>query len=83
MKYSRRALEVLVMHFLREYGNSLDPGFLQIFLLNAMLRITNDGPDGVLSICNQRRIEHTLIDTANGTSWLAQVIPTAPKPSSV
>ncbi|MGD0227834.1 MAG: phosphotransferase [Terriglobia bacterium] len=66
-RYSRRALETLADHFLLGYAQRLNHDLFRAFVLNAMLRITNDGARGVLSARDSRRIGKALLAAAHGT----------------
>jgi hypothetical protein len=70
--YCRKALELLASHFLEGYARRLDPNLLRAFVVNAILRITDDAPRRAISERHARRIEDLLLDVSNGTSWFVK-----------
>jgi aminoglycoside phosphotransferase (APT) family kinase protein len=73
-QYSRSALEALASRFLRGYTTRLNPQLLRAFVLNAILRITNDASCGTTRARDTRRIENLLLGVATGKCWLAKDI---------
>lgn len=73
-KYHATALGILLKHFLSSYGGNWEPGVLTLFVLNAMLRITNDGPEDILTRAERQRIERVMSEALDKDSWLGKIV---------
>lgn len=73
-RYYAAALRVLLQHFLHAYGEGWEPRVLGMFVLNATLVITKDGPHRELSRADRQRIQLVITEGGDENSWLGKIL---------
>lgn len=73
-KYHATALGLLLRNFLSSYRENWKPAVLTLFVLNSILRITNDGPDYILKHAERQRILRVMREALDKDSWLGKII---------